>query len=93
MTLLTGHYLRAQEMEILNDTIEWTMESSHGYYFFQPPPESSSNWKTPYDYFNGEFYTRYEIISEATDEPCGLQVGIWQWRLESNIQDGEKTYS
>ena len=85
--------LSAQEMVLLNDTIEWTMSSTHGYYFFQPPSSSPSNWLTPYDYYNGEFYTRYEIISEATDEPCGLQVGIWQYRLQSSINEGEKNYS
>ncbi len=91
LTPLTG--VSAQEMLIINDTIEWTMSSTHGYYFFQPPSSAPSNWRTPNDYYNGQWYTRYEIISEATDEPCGLQVGIWQWRLESSIQDGEKTYS
>lgn len=36
------------------------------------------NWKSPEDYYYGEIFTRYEIISEKTEEPVGLQMGFWQ---------------
>ncbi len=37
-----------------------------------------SNWLTPYDFYNGQVYTRYEIISQASSTPVALQFGIWQ---------------
>ncbi|MBN1415993.1 MAG: T9SS type A sorting domain-containing protein [Bacteroidales bacterium] len=54
------------------------MSSTSGFYFFQPPAGVPSDWESPDDYFNGQFYTRYEIISIASDEPIGIQFGIWQ---------------
>jgi len=83
----------SQELEVINDTIEWTMQSSHGFHFYvqdyiQTLPQ---NWKSPHNYYNGQFYIRFEIISEATNEPCGLQFGIWQDRINPPPQ--EKFYS
>jgi hypothetical protein len=64
---------------ILNDTIDYPNSTDdNGFYFFYYNPSMPSNWTSPVDYVNGQVYTRYEIISQASSEPVGLQFGIWQ---------------
>ncbi len=71
-----GH---SAEFVIINDTIEYPNSTDdNGFYFFYYNASMPSNWKTPVDYYNGQVYTRYEIITQATSEPVGLQFGIWQ---------------
>ncbi len=67
------------EFVILNDTIEYPNNTdNNGFYFFYYNPSMPANWTSPVDYVHGEVYTRYEIISQASSEPVGLQFGIWQ---------------
>ncbi|MEZ5071603.1 MAG: hypothetical protein R2751_11700 [Bacteroidales bacterium] len=67
------------EFVILNDTIDFPNETdNNGFYFFYYNPSMPVNWLSPVDYVHGQVYTRYEIISQASDEPMGLQFGIWQ---------------
>ncbi len=85
---------KGQEFMVIDDTIEYDMDSPHGFHWYYQDYISTlpSNWSSPYNYKTGQFYTRYEVISEASDEPCGLQFGIWQYR---NVTPGpdEKNYS
>ncbi|MBN2213146.1 MAG: hypothetical protein JW723_02790 [Bacteroidales bacterium] len=48
------------------DSILTTTEEDHGFFFFDPPAFPGSNWMSPCDFYNGEFYLRFEI----TDLPC-----------------------
>ncbi len=67
------------EFVILNDTIEYPNNTdNNGFYFFYYNPTMPADWTSPVDYVHGEVYTRYEIISQASSEPVGLQFGIWQ---------------
>lgn len=67
------------EFVILNAVIDYpNTTDDNGFYFFPYNTNMPSNWLTPYDYYNGQIYTRYEIISQATSTPVGLQFGIWQ---------------
>jgi hypothetical protein len=67
------------EFVILNETIDFPNSTdNNGFYFFYHNSSMPVNWLTPYDYYNGQVYTRYEIISQATSTPVGLQFGIWQ---------------
>jgi hypothetical protein len=80
------------EFVIINKTIDFPYETSdNGFYFFFYDPSMPSNWLSNYDYFNGQIYTRYEIISQATNEPVDLQFGIWQ-RIPVGSEDINDLY-
>ncbi len=68
----------AQEFLIYNDTINRTMSSTSGFCWIPYPSGAPGNWKSPYDYYDGQIHTRYEVLSVATDAPFALQFGIWQ---------------
>jgi hypothetical protein len=68
----------AQEFLIFNDTIEKTMANASGFYWLPYPSAAPGNWRSPYDYYDGQIYTRYEVLTVATDAPFALQFGIWQ---------------
>ncbi len=80
------------EFVIINEVIDFPYNTSdNGFYFFFYDPSMPSNWLENYDYFNGEIYTRYEIISQATNEPVDLQFGIWQ-RIPVGSEDINDLY-
>ncbi len=67
------------EFVILNEIIDYPNSTDdNGFYFFYYNSSMPSNWLTPYNYYTGQVYTRYEIVSQASSEPVGLQFGIWQ---------------
>lgn len=67
------------EFVIINDVIDFPNNTdNNGFYFFGYNPSMPSNWVSNYNYVTGQVYTRYEIISQATNTPVGLQFGIWQ---------------
>ena len=83
--------VRAQEKIVFNDTIDWTWPIKNGYdgnsfCRWHNAPKGiinlgdmpSDNWKSPYDYQNGTFYLRFEVISQPTANPFSLVFGIWQ---------------
>jgi hypothetical protein len=69
----------AHELLIFNDTIEYPNSTdTNGFYYFYYNADMPADWRSPDDYYYGEVYTRYEILSEKTEAPVGLQFGIWQ---------------
>ena len=67
------------ELLVFNDTIDFPNNTdTNGFYYFYYNADMPVDWKSPEDYYYGEIFTRYEIISEKTEEPVGLQVGFWQ---------------
>jgi hypothetical protein len=69
----------AHELLIFNDTIDYpNTTDSNGFYYFYYNADMPVNWKSPEDYYYGEVYTRYEILGQKTEEPIGLQFGLWQ---------------
>lgn len=67
------------EFVIINEVIDFPNNTdNNGFYFFNYNPSMPSNWVSNYNYVTGQVYTRYEIISQASNTPVGLQFGIWQ---------------
>jgi len=67
------------EFVILNEIIEYpNVTDDNGFYFFYYNSTMPTNWLSSYDYYNGQIYTRYEILTQETSEPIALQFGIWQ---------------
>jgi len=67
------------EFLIIDEVYEYT-DSDHGFKFWDidDVEDSPQSWTSPYDYFNGEIYTRFEVISQPTDRTSRPQFGIWQ---------------
>lgn len=67
------------EFLVINEVYDYT-DSLHGFKFWNinDIENSPQSWTTPYDYFNGEVYTRFEVISQPTDRTSRPQFGIWQ---------------
>jgi len=69
----------AHELLLFNDTIDFpNTTDSNGFYYFKYNSDMPVNWRSPESYYYGEVYVRYEMISEKTEAPVGLQFGIWQ---------------
>ncbi len=70
-------------------------ESLHGFKFWDIDnvEDAPPNWKTPYDYENGEIYARYEVLSQPSTRPCMFQFGIWQNTANSNSDCGREVMS
>lgn len=77
--LYGGTQTGVDEFVILNAIVDFpNATSDEGFYFFPWNSDMPANWNSPKDFYNGQVYTRYEIISQASSEPVGLQFGIWQ---------------
>jgi hypothetical protein len=73
----------AHEFLIINDTIDFpNATDTNGFYYFYYNADMPSNWMLADNYYWGEIYMRYEIISQKTATPVGLQFGIWQLQPE-----------
>jgi hypothetical protein len=69
----------AHELLLINDTIDFPNSTdTNGFSYFYYNADMPVNWRSPDDYYYGEVYVRYEIISQKTETPVGLQFGIWQ---------------
>ncbi|MFO7658914.1 MAG: T9SS type A sorting domain-containing protein [Bacteroidales bacterium] len=67
------------EFVIINEIIDYpNTTDNNGFYFFYHNADMPANWLSPYNFYNGTIYERYEIISQVTNEPIGFQFGIWQ---------------
>jgi hypothetical protein len=79
---LLSYRAQAQSTEflIVDKEITWGTDATHGFSFLHPDGTMPSNWLSPVDFYNGQMYTRYEILSVATDTPCGMQFGIFQYQ-------------
>jgi hypothetical protein len=70
------HLANAQEMRIFDQTFTAT-EAEHGFHFFTVDSGCPSNWMEPYNYYEGIFHFRYEIIDYPSTEPFILNACIW----------------
>jgi hypothetical protein len=87
--LMIPYRSTCSEFVVIDRLITWSEEAQSAFYMFLPDNSMPSNWLYPDDYFNGMIYTRYEILSVATDEPCGMQFGIFQWKDANRTVCGE----
>jgi hypothetical protein len=67
------------EFVIFNGVVDYPNGTdTNGFYYFWHNADMPVNWLTPDNYYNGQVYYRYEILSEKTNTQVGLQFGIWQ---------------
>jgi hypothetical protein len=86
---LLSQCARSGEFLIIDRAITWDENARSAFYMFMPDATMPPNWLTPDDYYNGMIYTRYEIITVATNTPCGMQFGIFQWKDSEHNVCGE----
>jgi len=80
---------RSSEFLIIDKAITWAEDAQSAFYMFMPDANMPSNWLYPDDFYNGMIYTRYEILTVATNTPCGMQFGIFQWKDTNHTVCGE----
>jgi hypothetical protein len=67
------------ELLVFNGVIDYpNTTDTNGFYYFYYNADMPKDWTTPDNYYNGNFYMRYEIISQKTSTPVGMQFGLWQ---------------
>ena len=79
------------ELMLFSDTIDWGWElgefyGGNSFYWWNNTAEGVVNlgdmpvdcWKNPYDFENGNFYLRFEILEQPSDQAFFIQLGIWQ---------------
>jgi hypothetical protein len=62
---------------LVYDSVFTTTVDDHGFFYFNPKASAGTNWISPYDFYNGEFYYRYEIIDYPSDTSFLLNLCIW----------------
>jgi hypothetical protein len=77
------------EFLVIDKEVTWGVDATMAFYPFHPSASMPGNWLSPDDYYHGTFYTRYEIISEATSTPCGMQFDIFQWKDANHTIESE----
>ncbi len=65
-----------QEICLFDNTLTTTVDE-HGFHFFTVGEELPENWIEPFNYFEGTFHFRYEIIDYPSTEPFAMSVCIW----------------
>jgi hypothetical protein len=80
------------EAVVFDNTIEWgwPLGESYGgnsFYWWHRSEESgvvdfgsmsATNWKSPNNFEEGNFYLRFEVLEQPTDSSFYIQFGIWQ---------------
>jgi hypothetical protein len=72
------HYDPPYNPEILiYDSVFTTTVDDRGYFYFSPRRSAGTNWISPYDYYNGEWYYRIEILDCPSDTSFVVNLCIW----------------
>jgi len=80
----------AQEMCLFDKTFSATA-SEHGFHYFPADSSSSANWLEPFNYFEGIFHIRYEIMDYPSKESFMLSLCIWS-DIKLNKKNGWETW-
>ncbi|MBN1275122.1 VCBS repeat-containing protein [Candidatus Woesearchaeota archaeon] len=78
------------ELLVLDETftIPSSTDSAHGgngFWWWKTIPAGwPSNWRTPYDYYDGRFYTRYEVLSQPTNNQGDISFVMWQKDIDND---------
>lgn len=75
---------------LIYDSVITITAADHGFFNFKPPLETGTNWKSPYDYFNGTFHSRFEIKDYPSQQPFMLSLCIWA-DIEGNWERWKET--
>jgi hypothetical protein len=62
---------------LIFDSIITTTVNDHGFFNFQPPLVAGSNWRSPYDFYNGDFHYRFDIMNYPSQQTFLLSLCIW----------------
>ena len=68
--------LRAGEFAVINEEVTFT-DSSSGFKFWYDINKGPTNWVSPDNYYAGQFYCRFEVLSQPTSTPSHLSFCIW----------------
>ncbi|MBN1415977.1 MAG: T9SS type A sorting domain-containing protein [Bacteroidales bacterium] len=71
------------EFVIMNRVISWDINAGDAFWSFKPNATMPGNWLSPYNYYDGKIYTRYEVVGVATDIPFGVQFDLFQWKWDT----------
>ena len=75
----TGAVFSQTEFEVFDGVLNWTdtrtETQQYGFYYLPAPADAPDDWS---DYLNGNFYFRYEIISQPSADSCLLQYCIYE---------------
>jgi hypothetical protein len=66
----------AREICLLDQAYTTTADE-HGFHYFTVDSGLSGNWMEPFNYYEGTFHFRYEIIDYPSEEPFLLSMCIW----------------
>jgi hypothetical protein len=78
---------KGSEFMIMNRVISWDVNSGDAFWTIPVNANWPTNWLSPDDYYHGLIYTRYEVLSVATNEPFGMQFGIFQYQPDASHRD------
>jgi len=62
---------------LIVDSVITTTVDDHGFIYISPPVNGGSNWISPYDFYNGSFEFRYEIIQYPSQKTFLVSLCIW----------------
>ena len=71
---------------VVYDDTSTITEASRGFYRFQPSLVAGTDWTSPFDFYNGTMYARWEVTQYPSEEPFQLQFCIW-----SEVKEGRFT--
>ena len=79
---------------LILDSVFTTIADDHGFFNFQPPLDKGTNWERPYDFYNGSFHYRFEIMDYPSWQTFLLSLCIWadiegnwdQWKETCTLQ-------
>ena len=80
---------RSQEFLLHDETFTWHKDDDicGGYHYWYDRGNGPVNWKTPYDYQNGQYYFRFQVINQPSSEPFTLNMCIWTEYLNGNWKE------
>ena len=67
----------SQEFAVINEIITMTTSPPGFYFWWSPHAGGTTNWLSPYNYRDGQFYFRFEVINQPTDELFYMSFDIW----------------
>jgi hypothetical protein len=81
LSMITLTAVWSQEFLMHEETFTWTKDADvcGGYHYWTSygNAPANMNWKTPYDYQYGQYYFRFEVLDQPTNDPFTLNMCIW----------------
>jgi hypothetical protein len=87
LSFFTGVW--SQEFLLHDETFTWHKDDDvcGGYHYWYDRGNGPVNWKTPYDYQNGQYYFRFQVINQPSSEPFTLNMCIWTEYLNGSWKE------